>query len=83
MAEHGVPIDLLRCPISAQTLKPALENVLRDLQERQQGGELRARGGELAEPFEDGLLTADGAWFYPIRSGIVVLLADEAVEPPR
>ena len=73
------PIELLCCPISAQTMKAAPENVVRALQERQQAGELRTRGGELAEPFEDGLLTSDEAWFFPIRSGIHVMLASEAV----
>ena len=73
------PIELLRCPISAQTMKAAPENVVRALQERQQTGGLRTRGGEVAEPFEDGLLTADEAWFFPIRSGIPVMLASEAI----
>ena len=73
------PIELLRCPISAQTMKPAPENVVRALRERQRTGALRTRCGEIAEPFEDGLLTADGAWFFPIRSGIAVMLASEAI----
>jgi uncharacterized protein YbaR (Trm112 family) len=73
------PLEMLRCPISAQTMKVAPENVVRALQERQGAGALRARGGEVAEPFEDGLLTADEAWFFPIRSGIPVLLSIEAV----
>ena len=73
------PIELLRCPISAQTMKPAPENMVRALQERQRSGALRTRGGEIAETFEGGLLTADGAWFFPIRSGIPVMLASEAV----
>jgi uncharacterized protein YbaR (Trm112 family) len=73
------PVELLRCPISAQTMKAAPENVVRALQERQQSGALRTRGGEVAEPFENGLLTADEAWFFPIRGGIPVMLAGEAV----
>ena len=76
----GVPLDLLRCPITGQTMKLAPENVIRDLQRRQQSGALCTRTGETAEPFEDGLLTADGAWLYPIRSGIPVMLAEEAIE---
>lgn len=74
-----LPIGLLRCPISAQALKAAPEKLLRELQALQQQGSLRARGGEIAEPFDGGLLTADGAWFYPIRGGIPVMLAGEAV----
>jgi uncharacterized protein YbaR (Trm112 family) len=49
------------------------------LQERQRAGALRTRSGELAEPFEDGLITADETWFFPIRSGIPVMLASEAI----
>ena len=73
------PTELLRCPISGQTLKAAPEDIMRALQERQRAGALRTLGGEVAEPFEDGLLTADGAWLYPIRSGIPLMLAGEAI----
>lgn len=72
-------VALLRCPITGQTLAPAPENLLREFQQRQQRGELRTRGGEIAEAFEGGLLTADGAWFFPVRSGIPVMLAGEAI----
>ncbi|MEO6784669.1 MAG: hypothetical protein ABI318_00945 [Chthoniobacteraceae bacterium] len=74
-----VPVELLRCPLTGQTVRLAPENVIRELQQRQQSGALRTRGGEIAEPFEDGLVTADGAWIYPIRSGIPVMLAGEAI----
>jgi uncharacterized protein YbaR (Trm112 family) len=74
-----VPIELLRCPLTGQTVTLAPENLIRDLQARQQSGALRTRGGEFAEPFDGGLLTADGAWLYPIRSGIPVMLAGEAI----
>ncbi len=82
MNANGVPVDLLRCPITRQTVAPAPEIVLRDLQRRQDCGDLRTRGGEAAEPFEGGLLTADGAWFYPVRSGIPVMIAGEAIAVP-
>ena len=78
-----VPVELLRCPLTGQTVKHAPENVLRDLQQRQQSGTLRNRYGEIAEPFESGLLTVDGAWFYPVRSGIPVMLAGEAIAVPK
>ncbi len=75
----SVPIDLLRCPITAQTVKVAPETLVRSLCERQCAGALRTRGGEIAEAFEGGLLTADDAWFFPIRSGIPVMIASEAI----
>ncbi|MCX6981759.1 MAG: hypothetical protein NTV08_13530 [Verrucomicrobia bacterium] len=73
------PTELLRCPISGQPLKAAPEDIVRALQERQRIGALRTRSGEIAEAFDSGLLTADGAWLYPIRSGIPVMLAGEAI----
>ncbi len=74
------PRELLRCPISAQAMKNAPGSVVTALQALQGAGALRTRGGEMAEPFEDGLLTTDESWFFPIRSGIPVLLAGEAIE---
>ena len=74
-----VSTELLRCPLTGQTVKLAPEDLLGELQRRQQSCALRTRGGDVAEPFEGGLLTADGAWLYPIRSGIPVMLAGEAV----
>ena len=78
-----VPVELLRCPITGQTVRRAEENMIRGMQRRQQSGSLRNRGGEIAEPFEDALITVDGTWLYPIRSGIPVMLAGEAIEAAR
>ena len=77
------PTELLRCPISGQAVNAAPEDLVRELQERQRAGALRTRGGEIAEAFDSGLLTADGAWLYPIRSGIPVMLACEAISNSR
>ena len=74
-----VPVEMLRCPVTRQAVEHAPEDRIRELQKRQQSGALRTRDGEIAEPFEDGLLTADGAWLYPIRAGIPVMLAAEAI----
>jgi len=77
------PIELLRCPISGQPLKPAPDEVVCSLQQLQRAGTLRSRGDGFVEPFEAGLVTADGVWFYPVRSEIPVLLASEAVAGSR
>ena len=74
-----VPVELLRCPITGQSVTRAPEDLLRDLRQRQDDGALLTRSGENADPFEDGLLTANGAWLYPIRSGIPVMLTGEAI----
>lgn len=74
-----VPLEILRCPISGQPLKNAPESTRQALQEAQRAGTLRNRDGAAFAAFEDGLISSDGAHFYPIRSGIPVLLAGEAV----
>lgn len=76
----NVPMEILRCPISMQSLKNAPVSTVNALQEAQRAGTLRNRDGAVCEPFEDGLMSSDGAHFFPIRSGIPVLLAGEAVE---
>ena len=76
----NVPMEILRCPVSGQSLKNAPESTVQSLQDAQRAGTLRNRDGVACEPFEDGLLSSDGAHFYPMRGGIPVLLAGEAVE---
>ena len=76
----NVPLDILRCPISGQSLKNAPESTVHSLREAQRAGTLRNRDGVACAAFEDGLMSGDGARFYPIRGGIPVLLAVEAVE---
>jgi uncharacterized protein YbaR (Trm112 family) len=75
----SVPLEVLRCPISGQTVQRATEELVRALQDLQRKGSLRNRSDALAEPFETGLVSADGNWFFPVRGGIPVMLASEAV----
>jgi uncharacterized protein YbaR (Trm112 family) len=69
-------LSILRCPETLQPLRLAPDEVLaRVAQER-----LRDRSGNpVALPLEGGLLRQDGAVLYPIRSGIPVMLIDEAI----
>lgn len=74
---------LLRCPETHQPLTTAPADVIAQLEAERLAGRLRDRAGNvLSEPVEAGLLRADGALFFPIRGGIPVLLAAEAVALP-
>jgi uncharacterized protein YbaR (Trm112 family) len=76
-------LALLRCPKSRQTLALAEPEVLARLEAARVMGRLRDLSGRaVAGPLEGGLVRADGALFYPIRDGIPVLLAEEAVALP-
>jgi uncharacterized protein len=71
--------ELLRCPETGQRLSPADEGLVRRLLKELNAGTLRNRAGEIPEAFESALVTLDGARIYPIRSGIPVLLVNEAL----
>ena len=78
-------LPLLCCPLSRQPLAFAPPELLARLEAERAAGTLRNRAGELlAERIEDGLVRADGALFFPVRSGIPLLVADESVtlSPP-
>ena len=78
-------LPLLRCPLSRQTHAPAPAKLVARLEMERMAGTLRNRAGQaLAEPIDVGLVRADGALFFPVRSGIPVLVAEEAVplSPP-
>ena len=60
-------LALLRCPLTQQTLAMAPAELL--------AGRVDREGRAL----EAALVRADGAVLYPIRNGIPVLLAEEAV----
>lgn len=78
-------LPLLCCPLSRQALAPASPDIVARLEAARAAGTLRNRAGQpLAEPIDAGLVRADGALFFPVRAGIPVLVAEEAVplSPP-
>ena len=78
-------LPLLRCPLSRQPLAVAPPELLARLETERVAGTLRNRAGQpLAAPIEAGLVRADGALFFPVRSGIPLLVAEESVtlSPP-
>ncbi len=67
-------LSILMCPKTRGTLRPASpEEVAR-------ANEVLSSGGpEDSEPVEEGLVSDQGALLYPIRDGIPVLLASQAI----
>lgn len=73
-------LPLLRCPLSRQPLAVAPADILARLEAERAAGALRNRAGvALTEPIDEGLVRADGAVFFPVRSGIPLLVAEESV----
>ncbi len=69
-------LSILRCPETLQSLSLAPADVLVRVAREQL---LDCSGNPVALPLEAGLRREDGALLYPIRSGIPILLVEEAI----
>jgi uncharacterized protein len=73
-------VEILRCPVTRQPLTVVAKDRLRQLNSAIAAGRLQHADGRKAETsLEEALLTHDGARIYPVREGIPVMLADEAI----
>ncbi len=78
-------LALLRCPVTRQSLTVAGPEVIARLEALRVAGTLRDRAGNSFPgpgPISSGLVTSGGTIFYPIRDGIPVMIAGEAVDIP-
>lgn len=74
-------LSLLRCPRTGGGLALAGAEALAGLNESVRKGELaNVSGHKVDEPLEAALVSACGRWLYPVREGIPVLLAEEALK---
>ncbi len=75
--------ELLVCPLTLAKLSGAEERLVAELNRRIESGTAVNRGGfGVSERIEGGLVTPDGRWLYPVRGGIPILIADEAIAVP-
>jgi uncharacterized protein YbaR (Trm112 family) len=74
-------LEILRCPENRQRLALADQSLVDSLNQRIKSGELVNRGGQtVAQPFDAGLVREDGAFLYPVRRNIPIMLIDEAIQ---
>ena len=77
---NELPLDILVCPDTHQTLRKCSEEELGSLQEKFSSGALCFTSGTVVElSFSDALVREDGTVAYLIREGIPTLLPNEAV----
>jgi uncharacterized protein YbaR (Trm112 family) len=74
-------MGLIRCPNSGTELMLASPELLQRLRQRREQGQLTTKlGRTVSSELTQGLVSADGRWFYVITNGIADLVPDETIE---
>jgi uncharacterized protein YbaR (Trm112 family) len=77
-------LQTLRCPVTKSKLTPATPSVIENLNRKIQNGEIANRAGEsVAAQLEDGFINEDQTLIFPVRGGIIILTADQAIVAGR
>lgn len=73
-------VAILACPETHQPVKLADEATVQKVNAAIAAGTVKNRDGEaVGEPIEAGLIREDGAYLYPVREDIPVMLIGEAI----
>jgi uncharacterized protein YbaR (Trm112 family) len=73
-------LEILVCPETKEDLAQADEGLLARVNAQVDAGALKNRGGQpVKEHIDGGLVRQDGAYLYPIRDDIPIMLIDEAI----
>lgn len=73
-------VAILACPETHQPVTLADEATVQKVNAAIAAGTVKNRDGEaVAEPIEAGLVREDGAYLYPVRDDIPVMLIGEAI----
>jgi uncharacterized protein YbaR (Trm112 family) len=73
-------VAILACPETHQPVKVADEATVSKVNAAIAAGTVKNRDGEaVSEPIQTGLIREDGAYLYPVREDIPVMLIGEAI----
>ena len=73
-------LEIIRCPISKSTLTRVAPDEIQVLNEQIELGKILNRLGQVeTDRLEDGFFNSDRSLVWPVRKGILVLVADQAL----
>ncbi len=74
-------LTLIQCPISRQPLQIAPPELVDRINKKIAAGQLRDRDDvRVSDALEQGLVSQEGGYLYPVRGGIPILVAEAAIE---
>ena len=74
-------LEILVCPETKQGVSHASGEVLAQINQKFESGQLRNRGGDaVTVPVQEGLVREDGRILYVVEDGIPVMLIEESIE---
>jgi uncharacterized protein YbaR (Trm112 family) len=78
---HPELLEILVCPETHQTVRPAEAEALDRLNQAiRAGGVTNRGGGAVGDPVDEGLVREDDKILYPVRDDIPIMLIDEGIE---
>jgi uncharacterized protein YbaR (Trm112 family) len=73
-------LEILCCPETHQDINLAEPGLIESINQQILAGKTRNRGGkQITETIHGGLVRADRRYLYPVRTGIPIMLVDEAI----
>jgi uncharacterized protein YbaR (Trm112 family) len=76
-------VSILACPETKEPVELASEELVATLNELNNKGAVKNRGGTaVTETMDGGLIREDRRFLYPIREDIPIMLIEEAIELP-
>jgi len=73
-------LEMIRCPVTHTDLMEISDGQLAEFNRRIKAGAMINRIGQtVTSPIDGGLINQDATLLMPVRSGIVTLIADEAI----
>ncbi len=77
---HPELLEILACPENKTPVALADDAVIATANQAIEAGKLKNRGGDtISTRIDGGLIRQDGAYMYPIRDDIPIMLIDEAI----
>jgi uncharacterized protein YbaR (Trm112 family) len=72
-------LDILVCPENKTPVTVIADELIAKINSAISDGSVKNRSGEaVSDPIDGGLVREDGAYLYPIRDDIPIMLVDEA-----